>query len=50
MLNKEIDNVVSKARVLMDEDITLEEYINKIVEEKIKENNKKISKKIKEIE
>ncbi|MBS4959037.1 MAG: hypothetical protein KHZ99_18735 [Clostridium sp.] len=50
MLNKEIDNVASKARVLMDEDITLEEYINKIVEEKIKENNKKISKKIKEIE
>ena len=50
MLNKEIDNVASKARVLMDEDITLEEYINKIVEENIKENNKKISKKIKEIE
>lgn len=50
MLNKEINDVVSKARVLMDEDITLQEYINKIVEEKIKENNKKISEKIKEIE
>lgn len=50
MLNKDIEKVVSKARVLMDEDITLEDYINKIVEEKIKENNKKIIEKLKELE
>lgn len=50
MLNREVDKIASKARVLMDEDVTLEEYINKVVEEKIKENNKKIAEKIKELE
>ncbi|GEM_PF-3714568 len=46
----EIINLVSRIKVLEKEKMDLEEYIAKVVDEKIKENNKKKEKKEKDIE